>query len=218
MGPRAIAAVPLTYGSIYTYKVSVSSVNAPISAWELTDFVNYVKRFDSEGQEQPIAAIKRGWMKYSIEVSATAPPQLVMHVWIVSPKMNKLQSVAAIPSMTAGEIGASVDAGTNNADPMLNWQDFRVHGYKKHLMGHSSTVVNATARERTQFGSMRWKPPTVVKNVVASQHWRQVVPSELKWTERVYLFTWVETVSGTPVTLDFTFSAGVSTTQTASRA
>lgn len=221
--PRALnmtAQVPTTYSSIYTYKLGANTLNAPATAWELTDFGQYTKRFEAEGLEQNAALIKSGFLSYQIDVMPQTPTPFVIHIWIVSPRDSKKQSCTNLPALTAGEIGASVDALTtfNNSDPLLDWQDFRVHSYRKHTMGRTNAEATATVRERTVSGRMRFRPPKVVKNTVGNQHWRQVLTQELNWSARCFLFVWCEvTTSVTPITVTFSFASTLVTIQTLSR-
>lgn len=207
----------MTYSSIYTYRVLSSVVSSPDTLWELTSWSNYVKRFDTEAEEQPAAVLRNGLLRYQIDALSTTPSPLICHLWLISPKLNKLQSVTGYPTVAAGDVAYDVDSNANS-DVMLNWQNWVVHSYKKHIVGRSISEAQARTVDRTKMGTMRWRPPKVIKNVVGTQSWRLVLPQELHWQSRVFLYLWVEVAtSATPTPLQFSWNASLTALQTLAR-
>lgn len=180
---------------------------APLTVINLTNWSMYAKRFATEGPNQPTACIQKAWMQYQFDALGTTPNPLFVHLWFVRPRTIKLQSVIS-PVLTTATTATDIDCNLDGSDPLLNLQNYMLLGYRRHVIGATTSISTATTKDRSKYGAMKLKMPKYVKNENATQTWTQVADTEVKFTDQTYLLVYLEvTSSTTPVAVQFSMNA-----------
>lgn len=194
--PRSLGTM---YSSLWTYRAVAQSLASPITVLNFTDLSQYVKRFASEGPNQPIAQIRKAWMTYQFDAISGTPTPLVVHLWFVQPRTLKLQSVLN-GYLTATEVASDIDANADGSDPLLNLQNYRLRAYRKHILSLTSSAATASVAERTKFGAVKLRMPKFFKNESATQNWTQLSRAEIRFTDQMYCIIYLEVQSSTTPT------------------
>jgi len=192
------------YTSLYTYSVQVNALNSPGTLWNLTKWSDYVKRFDSQGAESPVAWIKSAWVQYQLDALSTTPQPMVAHVWVLSPKHEKYQSTTGA-NLVMGDVNTDIDCNSDGSDPLLNYPLYKVHGYRKHLVARTTSEATALSEMRTQSGMFRLKMPKIVRSM-AGTAWKNVNMVDVPFSQQVYLYVYLEVTAsgtGTPIQASF---------------
>lgn len=208
-----IPRIPTTYSRLYTYLVAANSMGSPGTLYNLTDWSKYTGRFDSEGTEKPSCRISKAWLTYQIDGLTTGPSPLVVHLWLLKPRATKLQSCLP-PTLAVQDVTNDIDCQADGSNPLLNYNNYRVKSYRRHIVGVTTTPATSFLSERTRNGAMRLPLPKFVKNVAGNQNWKQVTTSEVPFYQQTYLFVYLEVQSSvTNTNVQFSFNATMNVQQ-----
>lgn len=211
---------PKNISHTYTYwtwrntNSGTNTVGAPLTIYNLTDYSQYIKRFDAEQvNSQPLAYITNCLLNYQIDAVPTTIQPCNVHVYIVSPKPLKLQSTAVYTYMTTTDVKLDFDAQPDGSNPFFNKQLYNLYYHKVHNIGKTTAEATASTSQRSQQAYINILPMRRLIKSINGSSWKTTNIEDTPFLRQIYLLLYVEVADGTTTPLQFSFNSNLTIKQ-----